>query len=120
MRGNYMYYKNPDGEYLCYILGRTGKPTTRIRLGRLDSSKSPLRIALKRLPNTPFHKAKLNKLLPERFVENRQPVKAIIDVLVHENKIERTGKKYRTAELYQKKSLNKIKHSKKIAKIIPA
>jgi len=121
MRGNYLYYKNTDDEYLCYIIGRTGKPTTRIKLGKLSSSKSPLQIALKLLPNTPFHKAKLNKLLPQRFVENRQPVKAIIDVLVYEEKIRKTGEKYRTSEIYEKIIPTKQKkYLKKIAKMIPA
>jgi len=119
MRGNYLYYKNTEGDYLCYIIGRTGKPTTRIKLGNLSSSKSPLQIALRRLPNTPFYKAKLNKILPQRFVENRQPVKAIIDVLEHEGKIEKTGEKHRTSELYVK-ILPKQHIKKKILKIATA
>lgn len=117
-KSTYVYYKNKTGEYLCYVMGRDRKPTTRIKLGNIKDPKSHLGKALEKLPNKEFHKASLNKILPERLVENRQPVKAIIDILLYEKKIEKIGKKLRTAELYQKtgiklKPIMKIKTIKK-------
>ena len=108
-KSTYVYYKNKTGEYLCYVMGRDRKPTTRIKLGNLKDPKSHLGKALLKLPDKEFHKASLNKILPERLVENRQPVKAIIDILLFEKKIEKIGKKIRAAELYQK---TKIKSKK--------
>ena len=102
VRGTYLYFKNREGDYLCYIMGRDmEKPTTRMKLGNLASEKSILRTTFKKLPKK-FHKAMLNSILPPRLVENRQPVKAIIDVLEHEGLIRKTGKKLKTAEEYEK------------------
>jgi len=101
-KSTYIYYKNKTGDYLCYIMGRDRKPTTRMKLGNIKDPKSHLCKALMKLPDKEFHKAGLNKILPERLVENRQPVKAIIDILLHEKKIEKIGKKLRTSELYKK------------------
>ncbi len=115
-RSTYLYFKNKEGDYLCYIMGRENKPTTRIKLGNLTNPKSPLHITLKKMPEK-FHKAKLNKLLPSRFVENRQPIKAIIDVLLRENKIRKTGKKHRTSEIYEKLSVKQKQKSKLKPKI---
>ncbi|WP_428323752.1 DNA-methyltransferase [Nitrosopumilus sp.] len=117
-RSTYVYYKNKDGDYLCYVMGRDTKPTTRIKLGNIKDPKSHLGKSLKKLPEKAFHKASLNKILPERLVENRQPVKAIIDILLHEKKIKKTGEKLRTSELYIKigiksKPAIKIKSKKK-------
>jgi hypothetical protein len=39
--------------------------------------------------------------LPARLVENRQPIKAVIDVLEHEKFLRKTGKKSKTAEMYE-------------------
>ena len=116
-KSTYSYYKNKEGDYICYIMGRENKSTTRIKLGKLSDPKSSLQIALKRMPNK-FHKATLNKLLPSRFVENRQPVKAIIDVLVHEKKITKTGEKRRTSDIYEKISIKQKRKSKTKRKIL--
>ena len=113
----YLYYKNKEGDYICYIMGRDNKPTTRIKLGKLSDPKSPLNIAFKKMPNE-FRKATLNKLLPSRFVENRQPVKAIIDVLVKEEKIRKTGEKHRTSDIYTKISIKQKRKSKAKLKIL--
>jgi DNA modification methylase len=117
-RSTYLYYKNKEGDYYCYIMGRYSKPTTRIHLGKISDPKSPLNIALKRLPETAFYKATLNKLLPSRFVENRQPVKAIIDVLLEEKKIRKTGEKLRTSDLYKKIPIKQKSKTKIILKQI--
>jgi hemerythrin superfamily protein len=50
----------------------------------------------------PFHKAKLNEYLPTRLIENRQPIKAVIDVLEQEGFLRKTGKKSRSSEEYEK------------------
>ena len=101
-KSTYIYYKNNSGDYLCYVMGRDRKPTTRINLGNIDDPKSHLGKTLMKLPDYEFHKAGLNKILPIKLVENRQPIKAIIDVLLYEKKIEKTGKKLGISELYQK------------------
>lgn len=101
VRGTYLYYKNKDGDYLCYIMARSAKPT-RIKLGKLSNPKSPLQMVLNSIPNTSFHKANLNEFLPPRLIENRQPIKAVIDVLEHEGFLRKTGRKSGTAEEYEK------------------
>ena len=100
VRGNYLYYKNKTGDWICYIMARSDRPT-RIKLGNFSDPKSPLRIVLNKIPSEPFHKAQLNDLLPQRLVENRQPIKAVIDVLEHEKFLRKTGKKIKTAEEYE-------------------
>lgn len=116
IRGMYVYYKNRDNDYLCYIVARSEKPS-RIKLGSLSDPNSPLSVAVKVIPNEPFHKASLHSLLPTKLVENRQPIKAIIDVLEHEKIIRKTGTKSRTAEEYVRViNLKNIK-TKKLLKI---
>jgi site-specific DNA-methyltransferase (adenine-specific) len=100
VRGNYLYYKNDKGDWICYIIDRSSRPT-KINVGNFSNSKSPLRVVLSLLPNTTFHKAQLNKLLPPRLVENRQPIRAVIDVLEHEQFLRKTGTKIGTGELYE-------------------
>ena len=111
IRGTYRYYKNSNGDYLCYILTSIDKPIPRLNLGNLAVKDSYLDKVRKSIPNTPFVKADLNKLLPTRLIENRQPIKAIIDVLEHEKIIHKTGKKIRTAELYER--ITPIRKTKK-------
>ena len=116
-KSTYIYYKNKSDDYICYIMGRDQDSTTRINLGNLNDPKSHLGKTLTKLPDGEFHKAKLNKVLPTRLVENRQPIKAIIDVLLYEGKIKKTGRKLRMSELYRKieiklESKTKIKTKK--------
>lgn len=100
VRGNYLYYKNREGDWICYIIARSSMPT-RINIGNFTDPKSPLRIVLKSLPYKIFHKAQLNEILPPRLVENRQPIKAVIDVLEYEKFLRKTKTKLKTAELYE-------------------
>ena len=84
IRGNkamYTYYANPSGSYLCFIIDESGRQT-RLSLGSLKNKESMLRHTLASLPDGPFIKANLNDRLEGRLVENRQPVKACLDVLV--------------------------------------
>ena len=80
-KGIYAYYKDQAGSRLCFIITASGRQT-RLNLGRLDEAGSMLHHALRDLPSQPFIKADLNGLLEQRLVENRQPVKACLDVLV--------------------------------------
>lgn len=105
VRGNYLYYKNKSGDWICYIMARSDRPT-RIKLGNFSDPKSPLRIVLNKIPSEPFHKAQLNDILPRRLVENRQPIKAVIDVLEHEKFLRKTGKKIKYAEEYERSGKN--------------
>ena len=91
VRGNYLYYKNKAGDWICYIIARSRRPT-KITLGNLANPQSPLQVVLEAIPRKVFHKAQLNNLLPTRLVENRQPIKAVIDVLEHEEFLRRTGR----------------------------
>jgi site-specific DNA-methyltransferase (adenine-specific) len=79
-KGVYVYYQNKKLNHLCFILGTNGKHS-RLNLGTLSDSESMLCNVLIHLPSKQFIKAELNNLLETRIVENRQPVKACIDVL---------------------------------------
>lgn len=100
VRGNYLYYKNKNGRWICCIMARSSKPT-RINIGILSDPKSPLSIVLNAIPDRIFHKAQLNEILPSRLVENRQPIKAVIDVLEYEGFLRNTGKKMGVEEMYE-------------------
>ncbi len=113
VRGNYLYYKNKEQEWICYIFARSDQPT-RITLGKISDPKSPLRIVLDSIPDKIFHKAQLNEILPARLIENRQPIKAVIDVLEHEKYLRNTGKKSGTGELYEIIIPKKHRHIRKI------
>lgn len=102
VRGTYVYYKNKQGNWLCHIYARSSTPTTK-NLGNLSNPRSDLQQVLLAIPkNRFFRKAELNNALPSRLVENRQPIKALIDVLVHEGFLKREGKEYQTTELFKK------------------
>ena len=98
--GNYLYYKDKENSWICYIMAKSSIPT-RINIGSLSDPKSPLRTVLDLLPEQAFHKAHLNEILPARLVKNRQPIKAVIDVLEHEGFLKSTGRKKRgSGEMY--------------------
>lgn len=82
IRGVYTYYKNSESGYICFIIGSNGKHS-RLNLGNVENVGDMLHEVLVNLPKKSFIKADLNKVLETRIVENRQPVKACIDVLVH-------------------------------------
>lgn len=79
-KGIYAYYKNSLQSHLCFIIGANGK-LSRLNLGALKESGSMLNNVLINLPSNEFIKADLNDVLETRIVENRQPVKACIDIL---------------------------------------
>lgn len=88
-KGVYAYYENALHSYLCFIIGANGK-LSRLNLGSLKEHGSMLNNVLINLPKTSFIKANLNNVLETRIVENRQPVKACIDVLQHLGLVEPT------------------------------
>jgi len=118
VRGTYYYYKNKD-DWLCYIIARSSKPT-KMKLGNFSKPKTRLAIVLNKIPNRDeFTKADLHESLPPRIVENRQPLKAVIDVLEHLNWLEKTGKKRSGSELYVKiQPSMKIMFQKKLTKVL--
>ena len=114
VRGNYLYYKNKENTWICYIMAKSSKPT-RINIGSFSDPKSPLCIVLNAIPEKTFHKDQLNEILPVRLVENRQPIKAVIDVLEHEGFLKNIGKKKGVGGMY--KVIIPKKHRKLISKI---
>ncbi len=114
VRGTYVYYKNKKGNWLCHIYARSSTPTKK-NLGNLSNPQSDLQQVLLAIPkNRIFRKAELNNALPSRLVENRQPIKALIDVLVHEGFLKREGKEYQTTELFKKILPKNSSNTKKI------
>lgn len=113
VRGTYVYYQNKQGDWLCYIFARSSNPT-KMKLGNLSNPQSNLQKVLLAIPkNRFFKKAELNHALPSNLVENRQPIKALIDVLVHEGFLKKESKEFKTTELF-KRILQKFVKNKKI------
>ena len=91
-KGLYLYYEK-NNSYLCFIISSTGKHS-RLNLGTTSEKGSMLHSVLTKLPATPFIKADLNKTVETRIVENRQPVKACMDVLEHRKYVQHADGKY--------------------------
>lgn len=101
--GKYLYFKNDESNFLAFVIGSSGKEY-RIMLGKLSDKNSKLRRVLDVLSDAPFYKADLNYKLPPSIVENRQPIKAALDVLEKEGYVKKTGNKVGISELYVKTS----------------
>lgn len=82
VKGAYVYYENQKSNYLCFIIGASRR-FSRLNLGSVGDPKSMLHNVLINLPQNEFIKADLNGVLETRIVENRQPVKACMDILEH-------------------------------------
>ncbi len=76
-KDTYIYYKK-DTSYLCFIMGAGGKHW-RLNLGSVSNSDSTLYNVLTHLPATEFIKANLEAI--QTGIENRQGLKACIDIL---------------------------------------
>ena len=98
-KGVYAYYKNILSNYLCFIIGANGK-FNRLNLGSIKDPKSMLYNVLINLPNKSFIKADLNNVLETRIVENRQPVKACIDILEKHLRAVKIGKRIGPKQYY--------------------
>lgn len=101
--GKYLYFKNDESKFIAFVIGSSGKEY-RIVLGKLSDKDSKLRRVLDALPDKPFYKADLNYKLPPSIVENRQPIKAALDVLEQEGYVKKTGNKMGISEMYVKTS----------------
>jgi len=106
VKGKYRIYRNDSEDYLAYAIGPSGKPY-RINIGNLSDGDSKLRKVLDALPDEPFHKAYFNTRLPQIIVENRQPIKAALDVLEEEGYVKKTGNFVGISEEYVKTSKKK-------------
>ncbi len=102
--GTYLYYKNYVDDHIAYAVGPSGK-AYRINLGNVMDKNSKLRKVLDKIPEEgTFHKAYFNDRLPSAIVENRQPIKAALDVLEKYGYVKKTGRKVGISEEYQKTS----------------
>lgn len=106
VKGKYRIYKNDNADFLAFAIGPSGK-AYRINLGNLSDGDSKLRKVLDAVPNETFHKAYFNDQLPSIIVENRQPIKAALDVLEEEGYVKKTGRSVGVSEEYIKVSKKK-------------
>ena len=106
VKGKYRFYKNLEGDFLTYAIGPSGK-AYRINLGNLADGDSKIRIVLDTIPNHSFHKAWFNDKLPSVIIENRQPIKAALDVLEEEGYVKKTGHRVGVSEEYIKTTKKK-------------
>ena len=113
IKGKYRIYKNFESDFLAFAIGPSGK-AYRISLGSMADGDSKIRRVLDEIPNKPFHKAYFNDKLPQAIIENRQPLKAALDVLEEEGYVTKTGNHVGISEEYIKTSKKKpaiIHHS---------
>jgi len=106
VKGKYRIYKNLEGDFLAFAVGPSGK-AYRINLGNLSDGDSKIRRVLDEIPNKSFHKAFFNDKLPQVIIENRQPIKAALDVLEEEGFVMKTGNHVGISEEYIKTSKKK-------------
>lgn len=84
-RGKYYHFKNQKtGEFISFAESGSGGRPYKIVLGSLSDRNSPIRTVLENLPPEAFTKVALHPLLPSHIVENRQPIKAALDILLKE------------------------------------
>ena len=106
VKGKYRIYKNLECDFLALAIGPSGK-AYRINLGNLSDGDSKIRKVLDEIPDEPFHKAYFNDKLPQVIIENRQPIKAALDVLEEEGYVSKTGNRVGISEEYAKKAKKK-------------
>jgi hypothetical protein len=87
--GKYYHFKNREsGDFVSFNVNKDRRPY-RIPLGRLADPASKIRTVLDNLPDRPFKKAALVHVLPQNIVENRQPIKAALDILEKEGYVKK-------------------------------
>ena len=92
VRGQYLYFRHKEKEdYIAFSVGASGRQY-KIQLGNVSDPTSKLNMVLQKLPDRPFSKAQLMYNLPSAIIENRQPIKAALDVLEKEGFIKKMGK----------------------------
>lgn len=103
IKGAYYYYPKKNDPYDIMYIIVSGSKQTRKFLGSLTDPQSPIaRVygVAKRMKK--FIKADFNTAgLPHSIVENRQPIKAAIDMLEYYNLIRKTGKKRNKSDEYE-------------------
>ena len=106
--GKYFYYmRESDGYWIYYIVtGLPGRPE-KGDMGSLNEGDSDIFAVWfaidKKLKLKTFYKAQLDTLIGNhRIVQNRQPIKAAIDILEFLQYIRKTGKKTGISEEYEK------------------
>jgi len=93
VRGKYYHFRNKNsGEIISYNIGGGSKPY-RITLGNIRDPESKIRQVLKQLPDGTFRKAELVHRLPQSIVENRQPIKAALDILEKDGFVKAVSRK---------------------------
>jgi len=93
VRGRYFYFRHKEKEdYIAFNVGASGRHY-KIKLGSLRDPTSKLGVVLRNLPDRQFLKAQLMHNLPSIIVENRQPIKAALDVLEREGYVKKIGTK---------------------------
>ncbi len=93
VRGRYLYFRHKEKrDYVAFSVGASGRHY-KITLGNLHDPTSKLGVVLQELPDRPFLKAHLTLKLPSSIVENRQPIKAALDVLEEEGYVKKIGTK---------------------------
>ncbi|MGQ0796013.1 MAG: hypothetical protein ACT4N5_07525 [Nitrosopumilaceae archaeon] len=103
VKGKYLYFKNGEDDFIGFAVGPSGK-AYKIALGKLTDKESKLRTVLDNLPDKPFIKAYFNDKLPFHIVENRQPIKAALDILEKLGYVKKTGNAIGISEEYFKTS----------------
>jgi hypothetical protein len=112
VKGRYYYYehKSKIHDIVCIIISGTSKQK-RYFLGSVHDSMSIVsevyRVAKRKRK---FYKADFNTAtdLSHGIVENRQPIKAAIDILEHLNLVKKTGKSKRGSDEYEVISENVV------------
>lgn len=106
--GTYYYYREIQDRYHYVVLIETSvsqKPDKK-DLGSLRNKGSTLSMvldAVNALKKDRFIKADLEPLIPDkRIVQNRQPLKAAMDVLEHLGYVKKTGKRSGKSEEYER------------------
>jgi hypothetical protein len=106
--GKYFYYNHEtDGAWIVFIVtSLNGRPEKK-ELGSLSEVTSILSqvwLAVdKKLKKNKFHKAELDTLIGNhRIVQNRQPIKAAMDVLEYLGYVRKTGTKKGRSDEYEK------------------
>ena len=78
----YIYYKNPESEYACFIIGKTGRHY-RLILGGLKTEGSILHDALMNLPEGIFGGSQVGSTVKTSILSSRYVSKACLDMLLH-------------------------------------
>jgi hypothetical protein len=105
VKGRYYYYehKSKAHDIVCIIISGTSKQT-RYFLGSFYDPASRVSEVFKVAKRKrKFYKADFNTAtdLPHGIVENRQPIKAAIDILEHFKLVRKTGKSKRGSDEYE-------------------